>query len=198
MQPIVELRISSDRDHSRSRERRPGRTDSRYPLSGTSWERQERSCSAQGYRVITYDRRGFDARASRQSLRLRHLRARPKRADRAPRSDRRRARRFSMGRRGHALPQPPTARTGAPRLCCSGRSAFVLKTRTTRRVSTVRSSRDPAAIVQDRYAFFEGLPQHLQHFDVLAVAESATAPAGSFNVAVAHPRSRATPASAPG
>src|SRR5246127_74457 len=30
-----------------------------YPLSGTSWERQERELLAQGYRVITYDRRGF-------------------------------------------------------------------------------------------------------------------------------------------
>jgi non-heme chloroperoxidase len=30
-----------------------------YPLSGTSWERQERELLAAGYRVITYDRRGF-------------------------------------------------------------------------------------------------------------------------------------------
>src|SRR6476661_7460058 len=30
-----------------------------YPLSGTSWERQERELLANGYRVITYDRRGF-------------------------------------------------------------------------------------------------------------------------------------------
>src|SRR6201997_3165753 len=30
-----------------------------YPLSGTSWERQERELLAQGHRVITYDRRGF-------------------------------------------------------------------------------------------------------------------------------------------
>ena len=30
-----------------------------YPLSGTSWERQERELLAKGYRVITYDRRGF-------------------------------------------------------------------------------------------------------------------------------------------
>jgi non-heme chloroperoxidase len=30
-----------------------------YPLSGTSWERQERELLAHGYRVITYDRRGF-------------------------------------------------------------------------------------------------------------------------------------------
>jgi non-heme chloroperoxidase len=30
-----------------------------YPLNGTSWERQQRDLLAAGYRVITYDRRGF-------------------------------------------------------------------------------------------------------------------------------------------
>src|SRR5437870_11111308 len=30
-----------------------------YPLNGNSWERQERELLAAGYRVITYDRRGF-------------------------------------------------------------------------------------------------------------------------------------------
>ncbi|KAA9151501.1 alpha/beta hydrolase [Microbacterium lushaniae] len=30
-----------------------------YPLDGNSWERQTRELLAQGYRVITYDRRGF-------------------------------------------------------------------------------------------------------------------------------------------
>ena len=30
-----------------------------YPLDGNSWERQERVLLANGYRVITYDRRGF-------------------------------------------------------------------------------------------------------------------------------------------
>ncbi|KAB1659700.1 alpha/beta hydrolase [Pseudoclavibacter chungangensis] len=30
-----------------------------YPLDGHSWERQSRELLAQGYRVITYDRRGF-------------------------------------------------------------------------------------------------------------------------------------------
>ena len=30
-----------------------------YPLNGHSWERQARELLAQGYRVITYDRRGF-------------------------------------------------------------------------------------------------------------------------------------------
>lgn len=30
-----------------------------YPLDGNSWERQTRALLAEGYRVITYDRRGF-------------------------------------------------------------------------------------------------------------------------------------------
>jgi non-heme chloroperoxidase len=30
-----------------------------YPLNGNSWERQERVLLLQGYRVVTYDRRGF-------------------------------------------------------------------------------------------------------------------------------------------
>jgi non-heme chloroperoxidase len=30
-----------------------------YPLNGNSWERQERVLLAEGYRVVTYDRRGF-------------------------------------------------------------------------------------------------------------------------------------------
>src|SRR4051794_18021375 len=30
-----------------------------YPLNGNSWERQERALLARGYRVVTYDRRGF-------------------------------------------------------------------------------------------------------------------------------------------
>jgi non-heme chloroperoxidase len=38
-----------------------------YPLDGNSWERQERELLASGYRVITYDRRGF-GRSSRPTL----------------------------------------------------------------------------------------------------------------------------------
>jgi non-heme chloroperoxidase len=30
-----------------------------YSLDRTSWERQERDLLADGYRVVTYDRRGF-------------------------------------------------------------------------------------------------------------------------------------------
>src|SRR5437016_855698 len=32
-----------------------------YPLNGHSWEKQERVLLQAGYRVITYDRRGFGA-----------------------------------------------------------------------------------------------------------------------------------------
>jgi non-heme chloroperoxidase len=38
-----------------------------YPLDGTSWERQQRALLAAGYRVITYDRRGF-GRSSRPTV----------------------------------------------------------------------------------------------------------------------------------
>ncbi len=38
-----------------------------YPLDGDSWERQERELLAHGYRVITYDRRGF-GRSSHPTL----------------------------------------------------------------------------------------------------------------------------------
>jgi non-heme chloroperoxidase len=30
-----------------------------YPLDGNSWERQERELLARGFRVVSYDRRGF-------------------------------------------------------------------------------------------------------------------------------------------
>ena len=38
-----------------------------YPLDGSSWERQERELLTNGYRVITYDRRGF-GRSSQPTL----------------------------------------------------------------------------------------------------------------------------------
>jgi non-heme chloroperoxidase len=38
-----------------------------YPLSGRAWERQERELIANGFRVITYDRRGF-GKSSKPSI----------------------------------------------------------------------------------------------------------------------------------
>ena len=36
-----------------------------YPLNGHSWERQERVLLTAGYRVITYDQRGFGQSSKR-------------------------------------------------------------------------------------------------------------------------------------
>ena len=69
-----------------------------YPLNGNSWERQERALLAAGYRVITYDRRGF-GRSSQPTdrLRLRHVHGRPQGAARPPRADDIVLAGFSMG-----------------------------------------------------------------------------------------------------
>ena len=48
-----------------------------YPLSGASWERQLPVLREAGYRVITYDRRGFgQIQPAGCGLQLRHLRGR--------------------------------------------------------------------------------------------------------------------------
>jgi non-heme chloroperoxidase len=45
-----------------------------FPLSGRSWEKQTAALLDAGYRVITYDRRGFgDSSQPSYWLRLRHL-----------------------------------------------------------------------------------------------------------------------------
>jgi non-heme chloroperoxidase len=47
-----------------------------YPLDGDSWERQQRVLLEAGYRVITYDRRGF-GRSSRPPRATTTPRSRP-------------------------------------------------------------------------------------------------------------------------
>ena len=52
-----------------------------YPLSGASWEKQVRSLLDAGYRVITYDRRGFGKSSQpTDRLQLRHVRRGPSQA----------------------------------------------------------------------------------------------------------------------
>jgi non-heme chloroperoxidase len=51
-----------------------------WPLRGQSWEKQVPALIGAGYRVITYDRRGFG-----ESSRCRRLRRHPRRAERRPR-----------------------------------------------------------------------------------------------------------------
>ena len=49
-----------------------------YPLDGSSWEKQTTALLDAGYRVITYDRRGFGTvQQAHRRLRLRHLRGGP-------------------------------------------------------------------------------------------------------------------------
>ena len=55
-----------------------------YPLDGHSWEKQSAALLDAGYRVITYDRRGFGrSEPAHHRLRLRHLRRRPEHRARA-------------------------------------------------------------------------------------------------------------------
>jgi len=165
-------------------------------------ERQERELLAQGYRVITYDRRGF-GRSSQPTIGYDYdtFRRRPERADRAPRSDRRCARRLLNGeRRSHALPQHLRLEAGAQGCAARNDPPFVLKTEDNPEgVDGQVFEGIQAAIVQDRYAFFEGFLNTFNNFDVLGGSRiSDRAWQASFNVAVAASRSRATPASAPG
>jgi pimeloyl-ACP methyl ester carboxylesterase len=53
-----------------------------FPLSGRSWEKQAFALLDAGFRVITYDRRGFgDSSQPSDGLRLRHVRRRPRPPD---------------------------------------------------------------------------------------------------------------------
>ena len=56
-----------------------------YPLSGASWEKQVPALLKAGYRVITYDRRGFGKSTQpTEGYKLRHVRRGPAQTDHAP------------------------------------------------------------------------------------------------------------------
>ena len=93
-----------------------------WPLSGESWKDQVPALEQAGYRVVTYDRRGFgrsDKPAAR--LRLRHPGRGPARAASKSRPPRRHAGRLLDGRRRgrpvlHQLRRGPAAQRRV-RLC---------------------------------------------------------------------------------
>jgi non-heme chloroperoxidase len=144
-----------------------------YPLNGNSWERQERELLANGYRVITYDRRGF-GKSSQPTfgydydLRDAVLIG------------------FSMGT-GEVIRYLATYGSGRV-----GKAAllgtippFVLKTDDNPEGVDGKVFADiEAAIVADRYAFFEGFLNNFYNVDVLGGTRiSDRAWRASFNVA---------------
>jgi non-heme chloroperoxidase len=159
-----------------------------YPLAGNSWERQERALLATGYRVITYDRRGFgrssqptigydydtfagDLRALIEHLDLRDVVLVG----------------FSMGS-GEVVRYLGTYGSNRVRKAALFGTIppFVLKTDDNPEGVDGKVFADiKAAIVNDRYAFFEDFFNNFYNVDVLGDTRiSDRALQASFNVAV--------------
>ena len=159
-----------------------------YPLDGNSWERQERDLLANGYRVITYDRRGF-GRSSQPTVGYDYdtfasdLRALIEHLDL---SDVVLAG-FSMGS-GEVVRYLATYGSERVRKAAllGAIPPFVLKTDDNPEGVDGKAFADiKAAIAYDRYAFFEGFFNNFYNFDVLGGTRiSDRAWQASFNVAV--------------
>jgi non-heme chloroperoxidase len=159
-----------------------------YPLNGNSWERQERELLANGYRVITYDRRGF-GRSSQPTVGYDYdtfasdLKALIEHVDL---SDVVLAG-FSMGS-GEVIRY--LAAYGSERVrkavLLGTIPPFVLKTDDNPEGVDGKIFEDlKAAIANDRYAFFEGFLNNFYNVDVLGGTRiSDRAWQASFNVAV--------------
>ncbi len=159
-----------------------------YPLDGNSWERQERELLAHGYRVITYDRRGFgrssqptvgydyDTFAGDLKALIEHLDLR----DVALVG-------FSMGT-GEVTRYLGTYGSERVRkaVLLGTIPPFVLKTDDNPEGVDAKVFDDiKTAIVSDRYAFFEGFFNNFYNVDVLGGTRiSDRAWQASFNVAV--------------
>ena len=159
-----------------------------YPLSGTSWERQERELLAHGYRVISYDRRGFgrssqptvgfdyDTFAADLNALIEHLDL----TDAVLVG-------FSMGS-GEVMRYLSTYGSKCVRkaVLLGTIPPFVLKTEDNPEgVDGQVFEGIQAAIVEDRYAFFEGFLNTFNNVDVLGGSRiSDRAWQASFNVAV--------------
>ncbi len=165
-----------------------------YPLNGNSWERQERELLANGYRVITYDRRGFgkssqptfgydyDTFAGDLEVLMEHLDLR----DAVLIG-------FSMGT-GEVVRYIATYGSGRVRKAAllGTIPPFVLKTDDNPEGVDGKVFADiEAAIIADRYAFFEGFFNNFYNVDVLGGTRiSDRAWQASFNVAVGSSPSR--------
>jgi non-heme chloroperoxidase len=159
-----------------------------YPLNGNSWERQERELLANGYRVITYDRRGFglssqptigydyDTFASDLKALIEHVDL----------SDVVLAG-FSMGT-GEVIRYLATYGSDRVRkaVLLGTIPPFVLKTDDNPEGVDGKVFEDlKAAIANDRYAFFEGFFNNFYNVDVLGGTRiSDRAWQASFNIAV--------------
>jgi non-heme chloroperoxidase len=159
-----------------------------YPLDGNSWERQERELLAHGYRVITYDRRGFgrssqptvgydyDTFAGDLKALIEHLDLR----DVALVG-------FSMGT-GEVTRYLGTYGSERVRkaVLLGTIPPFVLKTDDNPEGVDAKVFDDiKTAIVSDRYVFFEGFFNNFYNVDVLGGTRiSDRAWQASFNVAV--------------
>ena len=159
-----------------------------YPLNGNSWERQERELLANGYRVITYDRRGFgrstqptvgydyDSFASDLKALIEHVDV----------SDVVLAG-FSMGS-GEVIRYLATYGSERVRkaVLLGTIPPFVLKSDDNPEGVDGKVFEDiKTAIVNDRYAFFEGFFNNFYNVDVLGGTRiSDRAWQASFNVAV--------------
>jgi non-heme chloroperoxidase len=160
-----------------------------YPLNGNSWERQERELLANGYRVITYDRRGFgqssqptvgydyDTFAGDLKALIDHLDLRGAVLVG-----------FSMGTGEVVRYLANYGSARVRRVALLGTiPPFVLKTEDNPEGVDGKVFVDiKAAIASDRYAFFEGFFNNFYNFDVLGGTRiSDRAWQASFNVAAA-------------
>jgi non-heme chloroperoxidase len=159
-----------------------------YPLNGNSWERQERELLANGYRAISYDRRGFgrssqptvgydyDTFAADLNALLEHLDL----SDVALVG-------FSMGT-GEVTRYLGTYGAGRVRQAAllGAIPPFLLKTDDNPEGIDGQVFEDiEMAIVQDRYAYFEAFLNDFYNVDVLGGSRiSDRAWQASFNVAV--------------
>jgi non-heme chloroperoxidase len=158
-----------------------------YPLDGNSWERQERELLANGYRVISYDRRGF-GRSSQPTVGYDYDTFASDLKILIDQLDLRGAVLvgFSMGT-GEVVRYLATYGSGRVRKAAllGTIPPFVLKTDDNPEGVDGKIFADiKSTIVKDRYAFFQGFFDNFYNVDVLGGTRiSDQARQASFNVA---------------